>query len=171
MDQYGFIYEALDLKILILFILRRLPGEIDTDRLLALCQTDSAVSYFDFTVCLEELQESGQVTMEDGYCRITERGRHNAETVESSLPFSVRQRAEKATEDEAYRISRGRNIHTGHSIVNGAVQLELSLGDGIGEILNIKLLCADEEQAKTIEKRFRRKAEDSYQKIISILSE
>ncbi len=171
MDQYGFIYESLDLKILILFIMRRIPGEIETERLLTLCQTDGAVSYFDFTVCLEELQESGQVVLEDGYCRITERGRHNAETVESSLPFSVRQRAEKATEDEAYRISRGRNIHAGHSIVNGAVQIELSLGDGIGEILNIKMLCADEPQAGLIEKRFRRNAEDCYQKIIKILSE
>ena len=42
---------------------------------------------------------------------------------------------------------------------------------GIGEILNVRLLCADEEQAKSIEKRFRRNAEESYQKIISILSE
>ena len=171
MDQFGFIYEALDLKILILFILRRLPAEIETERLLSLCQTDGAVSYFDFTVCLEELQESGQVVLEDGYCRITERGRHNAETVESSLPFSVRQHAERATEEEAYRISRGRNIHTGHSRVNDAVQVELSLGDGIGEILNIKLLCADEKQAGAIEKKFRRNAEESYQNIIRILCE
>lgn len=171
MDQYGFIYESLDLKILILFILRRLPGEIEAERLLTLCQTDDAVSYFDFTVCLEELQESGQVALEDGFCRITDRGRYNAETVESSLPFSVRQRAERATEEEAYRISRGRNIRAAHTVSEGVVKVELSLGDGIGEIMNMKFLCADEKQAKDIEKKFRRNAEETYQRIMKILSE
>ncbi len=45
------------------------------------------------------------------------------------------------------------------------------LNDGVSDILHLRILCADEEQAKLIEKKFRRNAEETYQKIIAVLSE
>ena len=90
MEENGYVFSPLDLKILILFLLRRLPGEIGSEDLMLLCQEDGVVSYFDFTVCLEELRESGQLVIEEDYCRITDRGRITAEALESSLPYSVR---------------------------------------------------------------------------------
>ena len=48
MDELGFVFDPLDLKVLILVILRRLPEEIETDRLFRLCQEDGVVNYFDF---------------------------------------------------------------------------------------------------------------------------
>ena len=170
MDQLGFIYKALDLKILILFLLRRLPVDIETDRLLSLAQTDGAVSYFDFAICLQELQESGQVTVEDGFCRITESGSRNAAAVEDSLPYSVRQHAEQAADREIERINRGKNIRTGHTVTDGVCQVELSLADGVGEILSMRLLCSDERQARAVERNFYRGAEEIYQKIMEKLS-
>ncbi len=98
MDEIGYVFSPLDLKILILFILRRLPGEIETERLMQICQEDGVVNYFDFTICLDELKESGQLTLEDGFCSITPRGRQTAETLDTSLPYSVRMHAEKAAE-------------------------------------------------------------------------
>ena len=38
MARLGFIHEKLDIKILILFILRRLPGEVEPETLCELCQ-------------------------------------------------------------------------------------------------------------------------------------
>ena len=96
MDEIGYVFSPLDLKILILFILRRLPGEIETERLMQICQEDGVVNYFDFTICLDELKESGQLTLEDGFCSITPRGRQTAETLDTSLPYSVRMHAENA---------------------------------------------------------------------------
>ncbi|MCR5089054.1 MAG: DUF4364 family protein [Oscillospiraceae bacterium] len=170
MDNLGFIYESLDLKILILFILRRLPGEIEQDRLQELCQLDGAVSYFDFAVCLDDLQENGQLTREDGYCCITDRGRSNAETVESSLPYSVRLHTEAACAEEAERILRSRNITARHSVQHGICMMELGLNDGVSDILHMELLCADETQARKLEKNFRRHAEDIYQEIMTLLN-
>ena len=49
---------------------------------------------------------------------------------------------------------------------------EAKLGrDGKGELIHLHLLCADEEQARTMEKRFRKDAEGYYQKIAQLLSE
>ena len=55
MDQFGFIHEKLDIKILILFVLRRLPGTVEPETLLELCQCDSGIGYFDYSDCLSEL--------------------------------------------------------------------------------------------------------------------
>ena len=171
MDEIGYVFSPLDLKILILFILRRLPGEIDSERLLQICQEDGVVNYFDFTICMDELKESGQLELEDGFCIITPRGRQTAETLETSLPYSVRQHAEKAAGAVASDISRGNSISGRHSVTYNGCVAELSLNDGISEILQLRILCADEEQAKHIEKKFRRNAEETYQKIIAVLSE
>ena len=52
MDRLGFIHEKLDIKILILFILRRLPGTVNRDMLSDFTQCDGGVGYFDFSDCL-----------------------------------------------------------------------------------------------------------------------
>ncbi len=171
MDQTGFVLDALDLKLLILSLLRRIPSEIETDRLFHLIQQIGVVNYFDFTVALDELQKSGQIAAEDSYCAITERGRSNAETVESSLPFSVRQYASSAASSETDEMSRRGCIRAAHTVTEGTCMVELSLSDGVSEILSLRLLCADEKQARKLEKTFRRHAEETYQQIIALLSE
>jgi hypothetical protein len=171
MDNLGFIHEELDLKILILYILKRLPAEIEPEELFSLCLSDGAVDWFGFSICLSDLTESGHVEMVDGACVITEKGRRNADTVENSLPCSVQQRAEKATAVMAESMLRSGCIVAKHSVVDDACTAEFALSDGVGEILRLKLLCADESQAKVMEKRFRRNAEEYYQKIVEMLSE
>ena len=171
MEENGYVFSPLDLKILLLFILRRLPGEIDTERLMLLCQEDGVVSYFDYTIGLEELKESGQILLEEGYCRITDRGRSTAEALESSLPYSVRFHAEETASEEAERMRRDNSITARHGPEEMGCTVDLCLNDGVSDILSMQLLCADEAQARQIEKNFRRHAEDCYQKIIAILSE
>ncbi|MBO5543425.1 MAG: DUF4364 family protein [Oscillospiraceae bacterium] len=165
MDQLGFIYEALDLKILILYILRRMPWEIRTERLLSLCQTDGAVSYFDFSVCLAELQESGQVEVEDDYCRITARGERNVLQVEDSLPYSVRIHAARAAEAEAERMQSDLRValRTGES--DGKSRLQITLTDKDGELLSLSFRCRDAEEAARAGKLLRRNADSLWQEI------
>ena len=61
MPRFGFIHEKLDIKILILFILRRLPGVVEPETLLELCQCDDGVGYFDYTDCLNELIDTKHI--------------------------------------------------------------------------------------------------------------
>ncbi len=44
MDHHGFIHEKLDIKLLILFILSRLPAPIDRGSLDELCRASSATT-------------------------------------------------------------------------------------------------------------------------------
>ena len=171
MEENGYVFSPLDLKILLLFLLRRLPSEIESERLMLLCQEDGVVSYFDYTIGLEELCESGQITLEEGWCRITDRGRVTAEALESSLPYSVRFHAEQTAAAEAEQMQRDNSITASHGSEDTGCHVELRLNDGISDILSLRLLCADEAQAREIEKNFRRHAEACYQKIVSLLCE
>ncbi len=168
---YGFIHEKLDIKILILFILRRLPGTVDPETLLELCQCDEGISYFDYSDCLSELVETGHIAeSEEGYA-ITEKGSRNADAVESSLPYSVRSKALRLLAPVEERLRRAAMITARHSQNEDGCFVELAMGDGKGEVIRLQLLCGGEDQAKTMEKHFRRDAEGYYQKIVEMLTE
>ena len=169
MDRLGFIHEKLDIKILILFILRRLPGTVDRDMLSDFTQCDGGVGYFDFSDCLSELVDTGLVTESPEGYRITEKGAQAGETVESSLPFSVRKKAEKLIAPEAERLRRLSMLTAEHKIKDGNCRGTLARNDGKGEVMRLKILSSGEEQAQRIEKNFKGNAEDIYCKLIELL--
>ncbi len=171
MDQYGFIHEKLDIKILILYILRRLPGAVEPETLLELCQCDSGIGYFDYSDCLSELEETGHIERREEDYAITEKGARNADAVESGLPYSVRVKALKLLEPVADRLRRAAMITARHEVGKDGCMVELAMSDGKGEILHMRLLCATEEDAVQIEKHFRKGAEQYYQRIAALLME
>lgn len=171
MDRLGFIHEELDIKILILYILRRLPGAVEPETLLELCQCDGGVGYFEYSDCLNDLVENGHITQtEEGY-RITEKGARNADAVESSLPYSVRAKAQRLLAPVEERLRRAAMLTARHENTEAGCMVELAMDDGVGEVLRLRFLCAGEEQARRVEKNFRRDAEGYYQKIAALMTE
>lgn len=171
MDGFGFIHEKLDIKILILYILRRLPAPIDAEELADLVLIDGGIGYFDYKECLAELEDNLQVEMQDGGYVATAKGARNCEIVESSLPYSVRMKAEKVTAPVAEAMRRSAMIRANHEAAPGGVTVYLSVSDGVGDILEMKILAASEEQAQHIEKNFKKNAESYYNRFIEQLSE
>ena len=170
MDRYGFIHDELDIKVLILFILRRLPGVVDPETLRGLCQCDDGIGYFEYAECLSDLVTNGNVLEEeDGYA-ITERGARNAEQVESRLPFSVRSKALKLLEPVEKRLLRLAMLTAKHEQREDGCSVELAMSDGKGEVLRMNFLCSGEEQARLIEKNFKYGAEEYYQQIVELLT-
>lgn len=171
MDRLGFIHDKLDIKVLILFVLRRLPGVVEQDQLREFVMSDGGVDYFDFTDCLSELVTGGSVEeKEGGYC-ITEKGIEAADAVQSSLPYSVRTKAERLLAPLQAKMRRDASIVARHSVDENGCTVTLSMGDGQGELISLSMVCAGEEQAHKIENNFRRDAESYYQRIAAMLSE
>ena len=172
MDHHGFIHEKLDIKLLILFLLSRLPAPVDRGTLDELCQQcDDGVGYFDYSDCLGELMLSGHVAGEDEEYTITDKGLRNSREVEDSLPYSVRSRALKLLAPVQERLARAAMISAESRSGDDGCRVLLSLSDGKGKIMSLDLLCAGEEQARKMKKTFRRSAEEIYQRIMEILSE
>ena len=111
MERLGF----MDIKILILFILRRLPGVVDPTELSDLVRAcDDGFGYFDYTDCLDELIQNGLIDENEEGLSITEKGAKNVDVVETSIPYSVRSRAEKNLRPERDRLRREAMIRTTH---------------------------------------------------------
>ena len=167
----GFIHDKLEIKLLILYVLRRLPAEIDAEKLAELVLIDGGIGYFDYKDCLAELVQTAQVEEgEDGY-RVTAKGSHNGEILETGLPYSVRSKAERTLAPVAEEMRRSAMILANHEVGPGGVTVYLAVNDGVGSIFDLKILAADEAQAKRIEKNFKRNAEGYYNRFITELSE
>ncbi len=170
-ERFGFIHEKLDIKLLILYVLRHLPAEIDGERLSELVLIDGGIGYFDYKQCLSELVDTAQITESDGGYLITAKGIRNCEILESSLPFSVRRRADGALAPVVEEMRRSAMILANHEAGESGVTVYLSMSDGVGSIFDLKILAADEQQAVKIEKNFKKNAEGFYNRFISELSE
>ncbi len=172
MDNFGFIHGELDTKILILYVLRRLPRPVDAQTLADLCSFDNGVGWFDYSDCLAGLVDTGHVEELSGerYV-ITDKGRVNGEATETSIPYSVRMKADRLLEPVAEKMRRDAMIDTSHTEAPGGVTVSLSLSDGKGEIMSLRLLVPDEATAETVESAFRTDAEGVYQHIIEILTD
>jgi len=168
--NFGFIHEKLEIKILILFILRRLPEPVSFYVLTELTMCDDGISYFDFTECVAELVETEHMRLEDGKYSLTEKGVRNGGITENSLPFSVRMRAEKAATALRAAQSRDAMIKTFHTASpDGGFTVFLSLADGAGKIVSVEMITMNEEQAVSLEKGFRNNAERVYNAMIEAI--
>ena len=169
--HYGFIHEPMDIKLLILYVLRHLPAEIDAERLGDLVLIDGGINYFDYKDCLAGLVRTAQVEeTEDGY-RVTAKGARNCEALEDSLPYSVRVKAERTMTPVIAEMRRSEMILANHETGEQGVTVYLAVSDGVGTIFDLKILAADEAQAKRIEKNFKRGAEEFYHRFVAELSE
>ena len=170
-QRFGFIHDKLDTKVLILYVLHRLPAAINAEKLADLVLIDGGIGYFDYKQCLYELVETSHVEETDAGCIITAKGSRNCEILSDTLPYTVRVKADKVTAPVAEEMRRDAMILANHEQTNGGITVYLALSDGIGSIFDLKILAANEEQAKKIERSFRKKAEEYYHRFITELSE
>lgn len=170
MERFGFIHSKLDIKILILYIMRRLPGVIGPLELQDFTQQcDEGFGYFEYSDCLAELIENGLVLeVEDGL-QISEKGSNAGETVESSLPFSVRKKADKIIAPEAERLRRLAMLTASHKTGEDGCIVTLAMQDGKGEVMHLDILCSGEKQARRIEENYKHNAEAIYKQIIDLI--
>lgn len=170
MENQGLVRDMLDLKVLILYVLRRLPAPIDSEQLFEVCLCDNGVGYFDYSQCLSELVETGNVEETEEEYRITEKGIRNADAVCTSLPFSVRSAADRKIAPASEMLKRYNLIKTEQSEENGMCTVHLALSDGECSLMDLKLFCGSEDDARSIKRNFRKNAEKYYQRLIGILT-
>lgn len=170
-QRYGFIHDEMDLKVLILFILSRLPAPVDKERLTdATLVCDDAIGYFEFSDCLTDLVSTEHVKFENGRYSITSKGLQNGNVTESGLPYSVRMRAEGSSAALSNKLQREAMITATHELRRrGGYTVRLSMSDGVGSVISMELLTADDDQTRRIEENFRKNAESIYSRIVQML--
>jgi hypothetical protein len=169
---FGLANSLLELKIFIMFILRAVGTPTSFEPLYDLVIRDGSPSYFDFVECLNGLIKTGHVALKDGKYQLTDRGGENIAITEKNLPYSLRLKGERNT--RAYRAAASRDamIRASHTIRrSGGYTVELSLSDGGGDVISLRVFAASEREAILLEEGFRERAEASYNKIINFILE
>lgn len=170
MDELGLIREQLDIKILILYVLARLPAPIDRDTLAQVVFCDGGVDYFSFSDCLADLVSTGHIAEQDGRYTITELGKADGAVMETGLPLSVQTRALEALGPAAERAEREAMIQVSHSSDAQGCVVELALSDGETPLLRLSAQVGEERKARQIEKNFSARAEELYFQMIELLT-
>ena len=171
-NRFGFIHEKVDIKILMLFILRRLSEPVSFDDLCELTLCDDGISYFDFSECVPELVDSEHILLEAGKFSILEKGERNGIITESNIPYTVRKKAEKSTAEWCARQSRNAMIKTKRTLRRkGGYGVSLSMSDGDADLISLELFAVSEEQAISLEKGFRSGAERIYNDLVKSILE
>ena len=170
--NFGFIREKLEIKILILFIMRRLAEPVSPELLASLTLCEDGISFFDFAECLAELVGSGHLNLDGGAYALTEKGARNGEITEKSLPASVGIKVEEATSKALAARRRDANIGTLRTQrPDGRYDVRFSMSDGVGDIMALELYAANRRQAKELERGFRKNAEKVHNAILETIFE
>lgn len=171
MSREGFIKDKLDIKFLILFVCSHVIEPIPIEAVFDLTACDDGVDYFLFSECLEELVSTGHLTVDpDGLYVITAKGLRNSQICESSLPYSVRIKADRSVAEYNQQLRRqGMVKATVSPRPNGTYTLALSLSDDVDNIMKLELMVAQEDMAQELKKRFCKNAEAIYSNVLSAL--
>ena len=173
MSEFSFINDSLEIKCLILYIAARTIAPVPFEVLQDLSMCDEGVDYFKFTECLADLVRTGHLTRdEEDLYAITDKGRHNSSATESTLPYTVRAKAEQNLIACNERIKRraliGAEIEERET---GGYTVALSLRDELDQLMDLRLLVTRRELAQQMQNRFCTDAEDIYAKILALLYE
>ena len=172
MGRVGFIQDKLEIKFLIFYVAARLIEPVPFEAMQELTMCDDGIDFFDFSECLSNLVESQHLTLsDDGLYAITEKGLHNGAICESSLPYSVRLRADKNITIYNQKLKRRAQIKSDiQPRPNGTFTVTLAFNDDDDQpLLKMDLMVPKEVMAKELAERFQRNPEQLYSGVLNTL--
>ena len=172
MGRVGFIQDKLEIKFLILYVAARLIEPVPFEAMQELTMCDDGIDFFDFSECLSNLVESQHLTLsDDGLYAITEKGLHNGAICESSLPYSVRLRADKNITIYNQKLKRRAQIKSSiEPRPNGTFTVTLAFNDDDDQpLLKMDLMVPKEVMAKDLAERFQKNPERLYSGVLNTL--
>ncbi len=173
MSRLGFIHDKLDIKVLLLYLMSRVAAPIDFTTLTELTLCDDGIVYFDYVECLADLVGSEHLLLEnDKYYSITEKGIRNGSITETTLPFTVRQKCDKALETLNAVLRRQAQVKV--EILprqDESYTLRLVLNDESDTMMALELFTASYEQAEMLGERFQETPERVYNGILELLTQ
>ena len=156
MAPAGYIQSELDLKLLLLYIMARAAEPVTIMQLWEVALCDGGVDYFSLTEAVDHMVETGQLSKAKDRYSITEKGLHNSEICESSLPYSVRRHCDESLASVNRLLRQESQIQTDVSDnADGTCTLHLCLNDIETPLLKLDLLTPSQEQAQAMAKKFR----------------
>ena len=172
-SEIGGLFSIAQIRILICYIMSAInepvPGKLLADTL----HFEGIANCFEVNDSIAALCNSGQIKLynekEDTYV-ITKSGRDIAETLKTSLPFTVKDRAYSAAIKMVSRFKNIKETDIKISREGDNTYIICSTVDNNIPFMSVKLLVTDEGQALTIKENFLNDPSGIYSEIINLLT-
>lgn len=171
-SQIGGLFSSAEVKILVCYIVSSIKEPVPGKMLANVLHYEGIANCFEVNDAIASLCKNGHLQLvneeEDTYI-ITKSGKNIAETLKTSIAYSVKDRAYNAAVKMVAKFRNAKESDIKITKENGKMFITCSALDGDEPFMSVKLLVADEEQALYIKERF---LNDNtiYSKIIEILT-
>ncbi len=170
----GGLRTAPEIKLLICYLLKALRQPLSRSQINEIMQEYPVANYFEVNQALSELVKNGSVLSElSGETEeLTLPGKlmFDVETIERSLPRSVREKAMSAALQVLARERVKRESRTEITKLAQGFHVKFTISDMGTELLELKVYVTDEAQIETVKRNFYANAVAIYSDIISALT-
>lgn len=163
-----------DIRLLLCYLLNSVDMPLSRSMILSVIQDSGLANYFEAAAALEELRESGSLTIaensDDPTYRIAEQGAMVAETLAEQLPVSVREKSVSAALSLLSRTKREQENKVVFRKLEKGLLVQCHISDGDSDMMAIELRVPDLLQAELVKKRFQSDPSAFYTAVLALLT-
>lgn len=167
----GGLWNKNDIRILLCFILLNAGGPLSGEDLSAITQSKGLANYFEVGDALSALKKQGNVEEDrQGRYSVTASGREIAQSLNDTLPLSVRDKAMEAALRLSAEIKVRRETQVNIRETDKGFLVECHISDGQMDLMTLSLYAPDRAQAALLEKNFYRGPQNLYRLVLAQLT-
>ena len=161
-------------KVLILYLLNKLPDGIKSDNLFKIVSSANSINYFYFQELLTDLIDTNLVGSftrdEDIFIKITSEGQNALSLTKSLLPGILKLKADNVFKDEISEIVEESSIITEYIPKDeNNYTVKCKIVEKNETLFEVSAFAGSRERAKQISDNWKNNANDLYPKIIDLL--
>ena len=167
----GGLWHKNDIRILLCYILASVNAPLSRQDLTRIIQEKGLANYFEVEDALASLLTQGNIAQDQaGRCTVTPAGRAIADSLDATLPLSVRDKALEAAFTLLAQAKAQRENRVDLTKTKRGYQITCHISDGEMDLMAISLYVPDKAQAKMVRERFYRDPEGVYKLVLASLT-
>ena len=167
----GDLWHKNDIRILLCYILASVNAPLSRQDLTRIIQEKGLANYFEVEDALASLLTQGNIAQDqEGRCTVTPAGREIADSLDATLPLSVRDKALEAAFTLLAQAKAQRENRVDLTKTKRGYQITCHISDGEMDLMAISLYVPDKAQAKMVRERFYRDPEGVYKLVLASLT-
>lgn len=160
-----------DIRILVCYIMQSVNAPLSKADIESIMQANSLANYFEITDAISSLVSHKHITEnENGELLITDTGREIANTLDATLPLSVR---DKALEVALKMMAKSRNAKENKVDIakeNDGFKVTCHISGGTNDLMSISLFVPDKKQAEMVKSNFHDNPTRVYEILLAALT-
>ncbi len=167
----GGLWHKNDIRILLCYILSSVRAPLARQDLTEIIQEKGLANYFEVEDALATLLAQGNITQEeDGCYTVTAAGKEIADSLDATLPLSVRDKALEAAFTLLSQARAKRENRVDIQETDEGLQVTFHISGGKMDLMTVSLYVPDKAQAEMVKDRFYNNPEGFYQLVLAALT-